>query len=501
MSDVGIDFTRSEVIASVPKQLFIDGEWRSASSGVAMSIVDPATEEVLCDIADAGAADGSAALEAAVRAQLPWARTAPRSRSDILRRACDAMLARMDELALLMTMEMGKPLSESRGEVAYAADFFRWFSEEAVRIGGDYSRTPDGRTRSLVLRQPVGPCLLITPWNFPLAMGARKIGPALAAGCTVVLKPAPQTPLSSLMLASILEEAGLPAGVINVVTTSRAAEVVEPMLKSKGLRKLSFTGSTAVGRHLLQQSGDGVIRTSMELGGNAPFIVFADADLDVAIDAAMMAKMRNMGEACTAANRFFVHSSVLNDFAYRLSERMGALKVAPGDEPGSQVGPLIDQPSLDKVVRLVDDAVTRGAKVLVGGSPLGGAGFFFQPTVLTGVDSQSALNATEIFGPVAALQSFEDVDEVVTRANHTEWGLVAYVFTQDLNRALDVSERLDVGMVGLNVGIVSNPAVPFGGIKQSGLGREGGRQGIDDYLEYKLIAMPAQVTEPVGASR
>ena len=493
MSGVGIDLTRSEVIASVPKKLFVDGEWRSSASGDTMAVLDPATEEVLCVIADAKAVDGMDALDSAVRAQLPWARTAPRARSDILRRASDALLSRVDALALLMTMEMGKPLSESRGEVAYAADFFRWFSEEAVRVDGGYSRTPDGRTRSLVLRQPVGPCLLITPWNFPLAMSARKIGPAIAAGCTMVLKPAPQTPLSSLMLASLLEEAGLPPGVLNVVTTSRAAEVVAPILKSRGLRKLSFTGSTAVGRRLLQECSEGVVRASMELGGNAPFIVFADADLDVAVDAAMHAKMRNMGEACTAANRFFVHSSVIDDFAYRLVERMGALKVAPGDEVGSEVGPLIDRESLDKVSGLVDEAITRGAKVLVGGSAMDGPGYFFEPTVLIGVDPQSALNSAEIFGPVAALQSFDDSDDVVALANDTEWGLVAYVFTRDLGRAFYVSEHLEVGMVGLNVGIVSNPAIPFGGVKQSGLGREGGHQGIEDYLEYKLIAFPVEV--------
>lgn len=493
MSGAGIDLSRSEVIALVPKKLFIDGEWRSSGSGDTMAVFDPATEEVLCVIADADGDDGRQALDSAVRAQLPWARTAPRARSDILRRASDSLLSRVDELALLMTMEMGKPLSESQGEVAYAADFLRWFSEEAVRIDGGYSHTPDGRTRSLVVRQPVGPCLLITPWNFPLAMGARKIGPAIAAGCTMVLKPAPQTPLSSLMLASVLEKAGLPPGVLNVVTTSRAAEVVAPILKSRELRKLSFTGSTEVGRRLLRECSEGVVRASMELGGNAPFIVFADADLDAAVEGAMQAKMRNMGEACTAANRFFVHSSVIDDFAYRLAQRMGALKVAPGYEVGSEVGPLIDRKSLEKVTGLVDEAITRGAKVLVGGSAVDRPGYFFEPTVLTGVDARSALNSVEIFGPIAAIQSFEDSDDVVALANDTEWGLVAYVFTRDLGRAFDVSERLEVGMVGLNVGIVSNPAIPFGGVKQSGLGREGGHQGVDDYLEYKLIALPVEV--------
>ncbi|MFE2679024.1 NAD-dependent succinate-semialdehyde dehydrogenase [Streptomyces hygroscopicus] len=480
----------AEVLAAVPKKLYIAGSWSDAAGGGTMPVDDPATGEVLCEVADAAPADGQRALTAAEDAQEKWAATAPRARSEILRRAYELIMERADALAALMTAEMGKPLAEARGEAAYAAEFFRWFSEEAVRIEGGFSTLPDGRNRMLLMRRPVGPCLLITPWNFPLAMGTRKIGPAIAAGCTMVLKPAPQTPLSSLALAGILEEAGLPAGVLNVVTTSRAGEVVEPLLTGGHVRKLSFTGSTQVGRTLLAQCAPAVVRTSMELGGNAPFIVFEDADLDAAVEGAMTAKMRNMGEACTAANRFFVHSSVAAEFADRLARRMGALEVGPGSRPGVDVGPLIDQAGRTKVEELVADAVARGAEVLVGGSTPEGPGCFYPPTVLTGVSPASRLMETEIFGPVAAVLTFDDEDEVVATANSTEWGLVGYVFTQDLNRSLRVSERLEVGMVGLNTGLVSNPAAPFGGVKQSGLGREGGRVGIDEFLEYKYVAVP-----------
>jgi succinate-semialdehyde dehydrogenase / glutarate-semialdehyde dehydrogenase len=385
---------------------------------------------------------------------------------------------------------MGKPVAEARGEVLYAAEFFRWFAEEAVRIDGGYTQTPDGRNRVLVMKQPVGPCLLITPWNFPLAMGTRKIGPAIAAGCTMVLKPAPQTPLASLALAQILADCGLPNGVLNVVTTSRAGELVEPLLRSGEVRKLSFTGSTAVGRTLLAQCADTVVRTSLELGGNAPFIVFPDADLDVAVDAAVQAKMRNMGEACTAANRFYVHADVADAFGERLAGRLAALKVGPGVEAGSEVGPLIDASGVGKARRLMDDAVARGARVLSGGRRSDGPGYFFEPTVITDVQPGSELLDAEIFGPVAALQTFTDTDDVLTRANDTEWGLVGYVMTQDVDRALHVAERLRVGMVGLNTGVVSTPAAPFGGVKQSGLGREGGRLGIEEYLDVKYVAIP-----------
>jgi succinate-semialdehyde dehydrogenase/glutarate-semialdehyde dehydrogenase len=476
----------------VPKQLFIGGTWVDAADGATMPVDNPATGEVVCHVADAGAKDAQLAVDAAVRVQEEWAATAPRARSEILRRAYDIIVSRTDELALLMTTEMGKPLAEARGEVAYAAEFFRWFSEEAVRIEGGFGTLPDGRNRMLLMRRPVGPCLLITPWNFPLAMGTRKIGPAIAAGCTMVLKPAPQTPLSSLALAEILREAGLPDGVLNVVTTSKPGEVVEPLLRGGRIRKLSFTGSTGVGKLLLEQSASQVVRTSMELGGNAPFIVFDDADLDKAVDGAMVAKMRNMGEACTAANRFFVHRDVADEFAVRLAARMSALNVGPGTEPGVDVGPLIDRNGRRKVERLVEDAVQRGARVLAGGRTPDGAGSFYPPTVLSRVSPDSDLMGTEIFGPVAAILTFDDEDEVVRQANDTEWGLVGYVFTESLDRALRVSERLEAGMVGLNTGLVSNPAAPFGGVKQSGLGREGGRVGIDEFLDYKYVAVPVR---------
>jgi succinate-semialdehyde dehydrogenase/glutarate-semialdehyde dehydrogenase len=473
-------------------QLLIGGAWRDAADGSTTPVTDPATGDVICDVADAGPTDALLAVDAAAAAQAEWARTAPRARSEILRRAYEIVVSRTDELALLMTSEMGKPLAEARGEVAYAAEFLRWFSEEAVRIEGGYGVLPDGRNRMLLSRRPVGPCLLITPWNFPLAMGARKIAPAIAAGCTMVLKPAPQTPLSSLALAKILQEAGLPDGVLNVVTTAKAGEVVEPMLRGGRIRKLSFTGSTQVGQLLLAQAADNVVRTSMELGGNAPFIVFDDADLDVAVAGAMTAKMRNMGEACTAANRFFVHSTVADEFAHRLADRMAALVVGPGTTPGVDVGPLIDDAGRAKVAELVADAVQRGAKVLVGGTTPDGPGHFYPPTVLTGVDPASRLMENEIFGPVAAILTFDDEDEVVRRANDTPWGLVGYVFTEGLDRALRVSEQLEVGMVGLNTGLVSNPAAPFGGVKQSGLGREGGRVGIEEFLEYQYLAIPVR---------
>ncbi|WP_258054650.1 NAD-dependent succinate-semialdehyde dehydrogenase [Streptomyces sp. Ru71] len=484
--------TKTDVIANVPRQLFIGGQWVPASDGRTFGVENPATETQLCEIADAGAADSARAVEAAVAAQESWARTAPRARSEILRRAYELIVKRTNELALLMTLEMGKPLAEARGEVAYAAEFFRWFSEEAVRIDGGMSTTPDGRNRIMVTRQPVGPCMLITPWNFPLAMGTRKIGPAVAAGCTMILKPAPQTPLSSLALARILQEAGLPDGVLNVVTTTRAQDVVEPALRGGRIRKLSFTGSTAVGRLLLAQCADTVVRTSMELGGNAPFIVFEDADLDVAVEGAMTAKMRNMGEACTAANRLFVHRSIADEFAERLASRMAALTVGPGTRDGVHVGPLIDAASKQKVVSLVEDALAKGAKVVAAGVTPQDTGHFYPPTVLAQVSPDSAMLTTEIFGPVAPVIAFDDEDEAVRLANDTDWGLVGYVFTQDLDRALDVSERLEVGMVGLNTGLVSNPAAPFGGVKQSGLGREGGRVGIEEFLEYKYIATPVR---------
>ncbi|CAL9360784.1 NAD-dependent succinate-semialdehyde dehydrogenase [Streptomyces sp. enrichment culture] len=477
-------------MTEVRKQLFVGGAWADAADGATLPVDDPATGEIIARVADAGPKDARLAEEAAVRAQPDWARTAPRARGEILRRAHDLIVERTGELARLMTSEMGKPLAEARAEAAYAAEFFRWFSEEAVRVDGGYGLLPDGRTRMLLSRRPVGPCLLITPWNFPLAMATRKIGPAVAAGCTMILKPAPQTPLSALALAEILHEAGLPDGVLNVVPTSRAQEVCEPLLRGGRIRKLSFTGSTAVGRLLLAQCADTVVRTSMELGGNAPFIVFDDADLDAAVDGAMIAKMRNMGEACTAANRFFVHRSVAGEFGRRLAERMGALEVGPGTRDGVDVGPLIDAAGRAKVEELVADAVERGARVLTGGRTPDGPGCFYPPTVLADVAPGSRLLQTEVFGPVAAILTFDDEDEVLRRANDTPWGLVGYVFTQGLDRGLRVSEGLETGMVGLNTGLVSNPAAPFGGVKQSGLGREGGRAGIGEFLEYQYVAVP-----------
>ena len=477
------------VLDAVPTGLFIGGTWRPAASGATLAVDDPATGKTLVEVANASPDDGRAALDAAVAAQPGFAALAPRERGEILRRAYELIMSRVDDLALLMTLEMGKPLAESKGEVAYAAEFFRWFAEEAVRIDGQYAVAPNGASRFLVMRQPVGVCLLVTPWNFPMAMGTRKIGPAVAAGCTMVIKPAQQTPLSMHALAEILAEAGLPDGVLNVVTTSSAGKVMEPLIRDGRARKLSFTGSTTVGRTLLEQAADKVLRTSMELGGNAPFIVFEDADLDAAVDGAMTAKMRNMGEACTAANRFLVHRSVADAFAGRLAERMAALRVGRGTDDGVQVGPLVDAPSREKVVELVGDAVGRGATVRVGGDAVDGPGWFYRPTVLTDVPLDARLTKEEIFGPVAPISVFDTDDEAVAAANDTEFGLVSYLYTENLGRALRVSEALESGMVGLNTGLVSNPAAPFGGIKQSGLGREGGAVGIEEYLETKYVAL------------
>jgi succinate-semialdehyde dehydrogenase/glutarate-semialdehyde dehydrogenase len=479
----------ARVVAQVDKRLFIGGTWRDAASGGSFEVEDPSTREVLCEVADAGKEDALDALDAAHRAQADWMRTSPRDRGEILRRGYELLMERQEDLAVLMTLEMGKPLAEARGEIAYAAEFLRWFSEEAVRIEGSFSTSPDGRSRFLVMRQAVGPCMLITPWNFPMAMGTRKIGPAIAAGCTMVLKPAHQTPLSALALAGILSEAGLPEGVLSVIPTTDPGAVTEPLLSDGRIRKVSFTGSTAVGRKLLEQSAGQVLRTSMELGGNAPFLVFDDADMDAAVDGAMLAKMRNIGEACTAANRIYAQAGIAEEFAERLSRRMGALRLGRGVDEGVDVGPLIDDKARDKVQRLVDDAVGKGARVLVGGGPGDGPGHFYQPTVLADVPFEAELSTTEIFGPVAPVLSFETEEEVLRAANDTEYGLVSYVYTRDLNRALRVSENLETGMVGLNQGVVSNPAAPFGGVKHSGLGREGGRVGIEEFLETKYVGI------------
>lgn len=478
-----------KVIESVEKRLFIGGEWVDAADGGTFEVIDPATGGALCAVADATPADGTAALESAVAAQSAFAATSPRNRADMLTGAFELMHERIDDLALLMTLEMGKPLAEARGEIAYAAEFFRHFAGEAERIDGGYQTAPAGGARFLVARQPVGPCLLITPWNFPMAMGSRKIGPAIAAGCTSVVKPAHQTPLSMLALMNILTEAGVPAGVVNCVTAMDAGGVMEPLIRSGLARKLSFTGSTRVGRLLLEQCAQKILRTSLELGGNAPFIVFEDADIDEAVAGAIAAKMRNMGEACTAANRLYVHSSVIDEFGRRLAERMAGLSVGRGTDDGVQVGPLIDDAALQKVQALVADAVDRGATVLTGGSAVPGDGYFYAPTVLTGVSRDAQMADQEIFGPVAPLTPFDSEAEVLAAANDTEYGLVSYVFTNDLRRALRVAEALETGMVGLNQGVVSNPAAPFGGIKQSGLGREGGSVGIDEFLETKYIGI------------
>jgi len=444
---------------------------------------------VIAEVADASPAQGIAALDAAVAAQADWAATDPRERGEMLRRAFELLIERSEDIALLMTLEMGKPLAEARGEVTYGAEFFRWFSEEAVRISGRYSVAPSGGTRLLTMKQPVGPVYAITPWNFPLAMGTRKIGPALAAGCTVVIKPAAQTPLTTLALAAVLIEAGLPDGVVNVITTSTSGPVSEPIISDPRLRKLTFTGSTGVGQRLIEQSAKQVLKVSMELGGNAPFVVFADADLDKAVDGAMLAKMRNIGEACTAANRFIVHESLAPEFSRRLAERMGAMSIGRGIEDGVQVGPLVDNAAVEKVTELVTDAIGHGAEVLTGGEAIDGPGHFYPPTVLTGVPTHAKMFREEIFGPVAPISTFTTDDEGIAMANDTEYGLVAYAFTQDLTRALTVAERLETGMVGINQGIVSNPAAPFGGVKASGLGREGGFEGIEEYLETKYVGI------------
>ena len=482
----------ASVLAMVPKGIYINGNWQDASDGKTMDVIDPATGKVLATIADASAADGMAAIDAADKAQEAWAKTAPRYRAELLRAAFEKVAAMADDFALLMSLEMGKPVAEAKGEVAYGNEFIRWFSEEAPRITGRYGTAPDGKNRIMVLKRPVGPSLFITPWNFPLAMATRKIGPAIAAGCTMILKPAALTPLTSLLFAKVLEDVGVPAGVLNVVQTSRAGEVTGPIIKDERLRKLSFTGSTGVGRRLIADSAERVLKISMELGGNAPLIVFEDADLDKAVEGAMLAKLRNMGEACTAANRFIVHESIASEFSKRVAEKMAALKVSRGTEEGANIGPLIDEKSRQGVHALVEDAVAKGATVLTGGQVPSGEGFFYPPTVLANVPANANILGEEIFGPVAPVITFKTEDEAVKLANATEYGLVAYAFTENLNRGLRLAEKLEVGMFGLNTGIVSNPAAPFGGVKSSGLGREGGFEGIEEYLEtvYVGIADP-----------
>ncbi|OAM79099.1 NAD-dependent succinate-semialdehyde dehydrogenase [Devosia elaeis] len=475
--------------ATVPTDLWIGGQWRPGSTGNQLDVVDPSTGKVISRVADASIEDALAAVSAAHEAGPDWAATPPRKRSDILRRCYELMIERKQMLAELISLENGKALPDAEGEVTYAAEFFRWFSEEAVRLNGDVSVAPSGANRILVQYQPIGVSVLVTPWNFPAAMATRKIAPALAAGSTCVLKPATETPLTAYALAEIYREAGVPDGVVNVITTSKASATVSAMLHDPRVRKLSFTGSTEVGRKLLREAADQVISCSMELGGNAPFIVFDDADLDKALDGAMVAKMRNGGEACTAANRFFVQEGIMEAFSKGLAERMAALKVGPGYQKGVQCGPLVNQDALERISTWVNDAAGQGAEILAGGKAPGGDGFYYPPTVIRNVPTDSPLVRDEIFGPIAPLASFKTEEEVIVKANDTEYGLIAYLFTEDLARGLRVSEKLEAGMIGLNRGLASDPAAPFGGVKQSGLGREGAHHGILEFCEAKYIAV------------
>jgi succinate-semialdehyde dehydrogenase / glutarate-semialdehyde dehydrogenase len=493
---MAIATSEQTVVDAVPHQLYIGGEWRDGAAGT-IPVEDPATGETLCEVADASPQDADAALQSAHDTFQDFRNMAPRDRGEILRRAYELIMERQDDLALLMTLEMGKPVAESKAEIVYAANFFRWYAEEAVRINGRFTINENGKGRVLTMKQPIGPCIFITPWNFPLAMGTRKVGPAIAAGCTMVVKPAKQTPLSMLAMAQILEEAGLPGGVCNIITAKSSGAIMEPLIKDPRTRKLSFTGSTEVGRTLIEQSAQQILKVSMELGGNAPFLIFEDADLDLAVEGAMLAKMRNTGEACTSANRFHVHESVAGDFAERLAERMGSLRVGRGTEEGVQVGPLIDDAQRGKVEELVEDARSKGANVVVGGERSDGAGYFYKPTVLGDIPDGARVLSEEIFGPVAPVKGFGSEEEAIAAANDTEYGLVAYVFTRDINRAFRVIEALDTGMIGFNQGMVSNAGAPFGGVKQSGFGREGGPEGIEEYLETKYVAMNLG-TEPVN---
>jgi len=479
-----------QLLASIPTNLWIGGEQVPSSTGRTFAVHDPATGNVLIEVADASADDGARAMAAAASAQRSWAATPARERAEILRRAWELVITRRDDFAWLMTLEMGKPLGESYGEVTYGAEFLRWFAEEAVRINGRYTPSPSGNGRILVTKQPVGPTLAITPWNFPLAMGTRKIAPALAAGCTMIVKPAAETPLTMLLLGQVFREAGLPHGVLSILPTSRAAQLTDPLFADPRLRKVTFTGSTGVGKMLLAQAATRVLRTSMELGGNAPFVVFADADLDAAVDGAMAAKMRNTGEACTAANRIHVDNAVRAEFTAGLTERMRSLKLGAGHLDGVQVGPLITEKQRASVDELVLDATTRGAIVTTGGGYGAGEGYFYQPTVLADVPADARILREEVFGPVAAIIGFDGEDEGVAAANNTEFGLAAYIYTRDLDRALRVSEALESGMVGINRGVISDVAAPFGGVKESGIGREAGSEGIEEYLEIKYIALP-----------
>ena len=477
----------AKLLSSVPTGLWIGGEERAGTS--TFDVLNPATDEVITTVADASADDAVAALDAASAVQAEWAGTAPRKRGEILRSVFETITASADDIAALMTLEMGKVVAESKGEVTYGAEFFRWFSEEAVRIGGRYTPSPAGTGRIVVTKQAVGPCYAITPWNFPLAMGTRKMGPAFAAGCTMIVKPAQETPLTMLMLAKLMDEAGLPKGVLSVLPTSRPGDVTAALIDDGRLRKLTFTGSTGVGKALVKQSADKLLRTSMELGGNAPFIVFDDADVDAAVDGAILAKMRNGGEACTAANRFHVANSVREEFTEKLVKRMSEFTLGDGLDESATLGPLINQKQLDKVTELVSDAVSRGATVAVGGVAPEGPGNFYPATVLADVPADARILAEEVFGPVAPIAGFDTEEEGIAAANDTEYGLAAYVYTKSLDRALRVAESIESGMVGVNRGVISDAAAPFGGIKESGFGREGGTEGIEEYLDTKYIAL------------
>lgn len=482
--------TETDLLNKIQTGLLVDGQWRPASDGATLKVYDPATGQSLKEIASASVQDGVAAIQAADNAFPAWAATAPRERANILRRAFDLVTERTEEFALLMTIEMGKPLHEARGEVAYGAEFLRWFSEEAVRVSGRYGPNPEGTGRMIVTKHPVGPAFLITPWNFPLAMATRKIAPALAAGCTVVVKPAALTPLTTVYLAQVFEEAGLPPGVLNVINTSHSVDVSAAIIEHPALRKVSFTGSTGVGQQLLKQAADGVLRTSMELGGNAPFLVFEDADLDAAVEGAIQAKFRNIGQACTAANRFIVARPLVDEFVARVTRRVESMKVGRGTDEGVLIGPLIDDRAVEKTLALVADAKARGASLKIGGVAIPGPGSFVEPTVISDIAPGSDILKEEIFGPVLAVVPFDSEEDAVALANATEYGLVSYAFTQDLARAQRLIESLHTGMMGLNVGVVSNAAAPFGGWKMSGLGREGGPEGIEEYLQTKYTLTP-----------
>lgn len=482
--------TEAELLAKVPTQLLIGGEWVDGEGGDAFVVNNPATGQELVRVANASVEQGIAALDAAVAVKDEWARTPARVRAELLRKAFDEVMARRDEFALLMTLEMGKPLAEAQGEVNYGGEFLRWFSEQAPRIVGRYAENPEGTQRMIVSHHPVGPCFLITPWNFPLAMATRKIAPALAAGNTVIVKPASLTPLTTLYFAKVLEEVGVPKGVVNVITTRNTGGVTDAIMADDRLRKISFTGSTAVGISLMKKAADKVLRTSMELGGNAPFVVFEDADLDKAVEGVIAAKFRNIGQACTAANRIIVQASIADEFSKRVAAEVNEFKMGPGTEDGVVIGPLVEQKAVDKVKELVDDAVDNGAEVVSGGNPVDGDGYFFEATVLKNITEGAKIFREEIFGPVLPIITFETEDEAVALANGTEYGLMSYVFTESFDRGQRMMDRIESGMMGLNVGVLSNAAAPFGGVKQSGVGKEGSFEGIEEYLYTKYTAIP-----------